>query len=102
MASMVKVRHFFSPVEGPDPAGDTDGLGSVGEGEPGGNSGGFESAVVLRGRDRGRVAGNRPGWFARAGSLIWAYRLGWFFFTKRATDYDVSVPGCRARWWSRR
>ena len=26
----------------------------------------------------------------------------WFLSTKRATDYDVSVPSCRARWWSPR
>ncbi len=26
----------------------------------------------------------------------------YLLFIKRATDYDVSVPGCRARWWSRR
>jgi hypothetical protein len=30
------------------------------------------------------------------------YRVGMLALTKRATDYDVSVPCCRARLWSRR
>ena len=31
-----------------------------------------------------------------------SHSRGVFRFTKRATNYDVSVPCCRARWWSRR
>jgi hypothetical protein len=30
------------------------------------------------------------------------YKVGMLPLTKRATDYDVSVASCRARWWSRR
>jgi hypothetical protein len=37
----------FPAVQGPDPAGDADGLGGVRKGEPGGDGGGFESAVFL-------------------------------------------------------
>ena len=44
-----------------------------------------------------------PAGTCRQGSaLTRACSSGWFRFTKRATDYDVSVPFCRARWWSRR
>jgi hypothetical protein len=38
---------FLLAVQGPDPAGDADGLGGVGEGEPGGDGGGFEGAVFF-------------------------------------------------------
>ena len=89
-------------VQGADAAGEADGLGGVREGQPGGDGDGLEGAVLVAavaavvlagGPDRDRRQGSR---------LICAYRPGWFFFTKRATDYDVSVAGCRARWWSRR
>jgi predicted transposase YbfD/YdcC len=31
--------------------------------------------------------------------LIVGRGVGYVMTVKRATDYDVSVPGCRARWW---
>ena len=44
-----------------------------------------------------------PAGTCRQGSaLTRACSSGWFCFTKRATDYDVSVASCRARWWSPR
>ena len=42
------------------------------------------------------------GMAAQGSFLSCRYSVGMFAFTKRATDYDVSVASCRARWWSRR
>ena len=46
------------------------------------------------------LAGVRDLVSSQGRALIASNRDGWFSLTKRATDYDVSVPGCRARWWS--
>jgi hypothetical protein len=68
--------------QGPDLAGEADGLGGVREGQPGGDGRGLQGpallaampAVVLA--DSGRDL--PPGRF-----LIWACKVGWFFFTTR-------------------
>jgi hypothetical protein len=82
------------------PAGDLDGLPGPGEvqaADAGGLQGpGLDAAVPLS------RAAPVPGTCRQGSALTWAGSSGWFRFTKRATDYDVSVPCCRARWWSRR
>ena len=83
------------------PAGDLEGLAGPGEVQAA-NVRSLEGAgLSVRPCPVSRVT--LPAGTCRQGSaLIWAYSSGWFRFTKRATDYDVSVPGCRARWWSGR
>ena len=70
-------------VQGPDPAGEADGLGGVREGEPGGDGRGLEGAVLLAAVARGRAGGHATGMCRQGRFLTWAYRPGWFFFTTR-------------------
>src|SRR5450755_997511 len=82
------------------PAGDLDGLPGAGDlqvADVGGLQGAGLGAAVRS------PAGVPPAGTCRQGrALTWACSSGWLRLTKRATDYDVSMPCCRARSWSRR
>jgi hypothetical protein len=54
--------------QGPDPAGDAEGLGGVGEAEPGGDGGGFKRSVFFAAMPAAVLPVAGGGWPARAGS----------------------------------
>jgi hypothetical protein len=72
----------FPADQWPGPAGEADGLGGVGKGQPGGDGGGLEGAVFLAAAPAAAlaVAGRDvpPGQ-----ALDLGVQAGWFFFTTR-------------------
>ena len=81
------------------PAGDLDGLAGVREVRAA-DVGGLQGAGLGPAVARSPRVVAPPGTCRQGSALTWACSSGWFFLTKRATDYDVSVLCCRARLWS--
>ena len=73
---------FLLAAQGPDAAGEADGLGGVREGDPRRDGRDLEGPVLLAAVPAVAVLA-ASGDVSSGEVLTWAYRPGWFFFTTR-------------------